>query len=240
MLRPEVIEAPPRESPGRRLSSFLHRHPRLRLGLLLTPPLSWLLLAYLGSLAVLFVAAFWRLDPFTAEVVHDYGFQNFRQLWESDVYRAITQRTVADRRGGDRHRRRARVPDRLLHGEGRLAADAEPARRRDPAAALGELPRQGLRLADHPPGAGDPELGARAARALRPRLRERRHLARLLVPLAAVHDPAGLRGPRADPARRCSRRPSDLGAQGPADALARRPPARAARRSRPARSSPSR
>src|SRR5687767_6693626 len=58
------------------------------------PPLSWLLLAYLGSLAVLFVAAFWRLDPFTAQVVHDYGFQNFRQLWESDVYRAITQRTV--------------------------------------------------------------------------------------------------------------------------------------------------
>ena len=83
-----------RESPARRLSSFLDRHPRLRVGLLLTPPLSWLLLAYLGSLAVLFVAAFWRLDPFTAEVVHDYGFQNFRQLWESDVYRAITQRTI--------------------------------------------------------------------------------------------------------------------------------------------------
>ena len=43
---------------------------------------------------MLFVAAFWRLDPFTAEVVHDYGFQNFRQLWENDVYRAIAQRTV--------------------------------------------------------------------------------------------------------------------------------------------------
>ena len=48
---------------------------------------------YLGSLAVLFVAAFWRLDPFTAEVVHDYGFQNFQTLWESDVYRTIAQRT---------------------------------------------------------------------------------------------------------------------------------------------------
>ena len=95
---PEVTEAPSREGPGRRLSSFLHRHPRLRLGLLLTPPLSWLLLAYLGSLAVLFLAAFWRLDPFTSQVVHDYGFQNFRLLWESDVYRTITQRTVAHRR----------------------------------------------------------------------------------------------------------------------------------------------
>ena len=88
------IEAPSGESPGRRLSSFLFRHPRLRVGLLLTPPLSWLVLAYLGSLALLFVAAFWRLDPFTSQVVHDYGFQNFQQLWESDVYRRITLRTI--------------------------------------------------------------------------------------------------------------------------------------------------
>jgi putative spermidine/putrescine transport system permease protein len=88
------MEAPPREGPGRRLSSLLHRFPRLRVGLLLAPPLSWLLLAYLGSLAVLFVAAFWRLDPFTSQVVHDYGFQNFQTLWEREVYRDIALRTV--------------------------------------------------------------------------------------------------------------------------------------------------
>ena len=41
------------------------------------------MIAYLGSLAVLFVAAFWRLDTFTAEVVHDYGFQNFELLWRA-------------------------------------------------------------------------------------------------------------------------------------------------------------
>jgi putative spermidine/putrescine transport system permease protein len=62
--------------------------------LLLTAPLGWLIAVYLGSLVVLFVAAFWRLDPFTAEVVHDYGFQNFQLLWENDVYRTITTRTV--------------------------------------------------------------------------------------------------------------------------------------------------
>ena len=89
------IEAPSGESPGRRLSSFLFRHPRLRVGLLLTPPLSWLVLAYLGSLALLFVASFWRLDPFTSQIVHEYGFQNFQQLWESDVYRRIALRTIA-------------------------------------------------------------------------------------------------------------------------------------------------
>ena len=91
---PDALEAPPRHGPGRRLASFLHRHPRLQVAGLLAPPLGWLVGAYLGSLAILFVAAFWRLDPFTAEIVHDYGFQNFRQLWESDVYRAITQRTL--------------------------------------------------------------------------------------------------------------------------------------------------
>jgi putative spermidine/putrescine transport system permease protein len=87
-------EAPRRPGPGRRLSSFLLRHPRFSLAALLAAPLGWLVFAYIGSLAVLLVAAFWRLDPFTAQVVHDYGLQNFRLLWESDVYRAITFRTV--------------------------------------------------------------------------------------------------------------------------------------------------
>jgi putative spermidine/putrescine transport system permease protein len=87
-------EAPPRVTPGRRLAAFLYRRPRLQLGLLLTAPLGWLVAVYLGSLAVLFVAAFWRLDPFTSEVVHDYGFRNFELLWENDVYRTITTRTV--------------------------------------------------------------------------------------------------------------------------------------------------
>ena len=88
-------ETPPRPSAWRRLSSLLFRHPRAQLALLLAAPLGWLVVAYIGSLVVLFVAAFWRLDAFTAEIVHDYGFQNFRTLWDSDVYRAITQRTVA-------------------------------------------------------------------------------------------------------------------------------------------------
>nr|MBA3348582.1 ABC transporter permease [Actinomycetota bacterium] len=77
-----------------RLSSFLHRHPRLRLSLLLSGPVGWLVIAYLGSLAVLLVAAFWRLDPFTSQVVHEYGIDNFRTLWERDVYRTIAFRTI--------------------------------------------------------------------------------------------------------------------------------------------------
>jgi putative spermidine/putrescine transport system permease protein len=85
---------PPRRSLGRRVAAFLYRHPRTQLGLLLSAPLGWLVIAYLGSLAVLFAAAFWRLDPFTADVVKDPGLQNFRTLVENDVYRQITTRTV--------------------------------------------------------------------------------------------------------------------------------------------------
>jgi putative spermidine/putrescine transport system permease protein len=55
----------------------------------------WLVVAYLGSLAVLFVAAFWHLDAFTSAIVKDYSLQNFETLWNSDVYRQIALRTVA-------------------------------------------------------------------------------------------------------------------------------------------------
>jgi putative spermidine/putrescine transport system permease protein len=84
----------PRSGPGRRLATFLYRRPRLQLGLLLSAPVAWLVIAYLGSLAVLFVAAFWRLDPFTSEVVRDYGFQNFETIAKGDVYRTIALRTI--------------------------------------------------------------------------------------------------------------------------------------------------
>jgi len=81
-------------SAGRRLADRLYGHRRLQLGLLLAGPMGWLGIAYLGSLAVLFVAAFWRLDPFTAEVVHDYGLQNFETIIESPTYRTIAGRTI--------------------------------------------------------------------------------------------------------------------------------------------------
>ena len=86
---------------------------------------------------------------------------------------------------------------------------------------------------------GDPQLGARPVRAQRPRLRQRRHVARLLLPVAAVHDPADLRGPGADPglaARRVGRPRRAARAHLPA----RDPAAGAARASSPARSSRSR
>ncbi|HWJ80874.1 MAG TPA: ABC transporter permease [Nocardioides sp.] len=76
------------------MAYFLHRHPGARLGLLLTPPMLWLGAAYLGALAALFITSLWGQDPFTGEVVRQWNLDNFRLLWESEVYRRIAFRTV--------------------------------------------------------------------------------------------------------------------------------------------------
>ena len=79
---------------SRRLSDLLHGHRKTQLGLLLAGPLGWLVVAYLGSLAVLFIAAFWHLDEFSGKVVHSYSTANFETLWNDHVYRTIVLRTV--------------------------------------------------------------------------------------------------------------------------------------------------
>lgn len=86
----------PAEEAGvrRRLSALLHRHPRAKLALLLGPPVAWMLVVYLGALLLLFLSAFWRVDPFTSGIQHRWGLQNFRTLIDSPVYRTIALRTM--------------------------------------------------------------------------------------------------------------------------------------------------
>ena len=79
---------------SRRLSDLLYGHRRTQVSLLLAGPLGWLVIAYLGSLAVLFIAAFWHLDEFSGKVVHSYSTVNFETLWNDHVYRTIALRTV--------------------------------------------------------------------------------------------------------------------------------------------------
>lgn len=80
--------------PRNRVSTVLHRHRRLRLGFLLGPPMLWLGVAYLGALGALFITAFWGQNPFTGDVVREWNLDNFRLLFESEVYRRITFRTL--------------------------------------------------------------------------------------------------------------------------------------------------
>jgi putative spermidine/putrescine transport system permease protein len=76
------------------VSAFFYRKPKLRLGFLLSAPLLWLGLAYLGALAALFVTAFWHTDAFTGQVVIEWSLDNFKTLFSDAVYRTITFRTV--------------------------------------------------------------------------------------------------------------------------------------------------
>jgi putative spermidine/putrescine transport system permease protein len=78
----------------RPLSRTLYRLPRLRLALLLSGPVAWLVVAYLGSLAVLFASAFWTTNSFTGAIVRQPTTDNFAALLRSSVYRAITLRTL--------------------------------------------------------------------------------------------------------------------------------------------------
>ncbi|MCO6005031.1 ABC transporter permease [Actinoallomurus purpureus] len=80
--------------PVRRLAGLLYRRPYLRLAGLLSAPLLWLVVAYLGALAALFAAAFWTTDVFTGEVVRQFNLGNFQELWSQGVYRTITLRSV--------------------------------------------------------------------------------------------------------------------------------------------------
>jgi len=79
---------------GRRLAGLFYGRPRLQLGGLLTAPMAWLVILYLGSLAILLVTAFWTVDPLSGNVIKEYGFQNFEELVDVPVYRDIVWRTV--------------------------------------------------------------------------------------------------------------------------------------------------
>jgi putative spermidine/putrescine transport system permease protein len=85
---------PPGASLARRLAGALYRRPRVQLGLLLSAPLGWLLIAYIGSLALLAVSAFWRLDPFSGNIVTEPTIKNFQDLIGSNIYRTVALRTI--------------------------------------------------------------------------------------------------------------------------------------------------
>ncbi len=83
----------PRPPVPRRLAAWLHRHPRTRLGLLLASPIGWLVVIYLGSLAILFLNAFLTRDAFSGATIYEPTLDNFARLLE-DPYPGITLRTL--------------------------------------------------------------------------------------------------------------------------------------------------
>ena len=84
-----------RSSPLRRLSGALYRRPRVVLAALLLPPILWLVVIYLGSLALMFVSSLWRLDPATSAIVREPSLANFVDVLSGDKpYLRIAQHTA--------------------------------------------------------------------------------------------------------------------------------------------------
>jgi putative spermidine/putrescine transport system permease protein len=81
-------------SVGRRMAGFFQGRPRVTVGALLAGPLGWLVIGYLGSLAVLFAASFWNVNSLTGEVQQTFTLDNFKTLINEPVYRTIALRTV--------------------------------------------------------------------------------------------------------------------------------------------------
>jgi putative spermidine/putrescine transport system permease protein len=89
-----VSPAPKGAGRSRAISRFFFTHPRARLASLLATPLAWLLILYIGSLALMIVAAFWRIDSFTNAVIRQFGTGNFEVLFSNSVYRTVAIRSI--------------------------------------------------------------------------------------------------------------------------------------------------
>ncbi|MGH8974293.1 MAG: ABC transporter permease [Acidimicrobiia bacterium] len=76
------------------VGKLLRGRRRTQLAILLSAPLGWLVVAYLGSLAVMLFNGLWRFELGTQVVIKELGLSNFQRLWNEEVYRTITIRTV--------------------------------------------------------------------------------------------------------------------------------------------------
>jgi putative spermidine/putrescine transport system permease protein len=91
---PSVPSVP--RGPDRRgaLSAFFAPKRRTRLAALLSLPMLWLVVAYLGSIGVLLASAFWTRDYFTGNVVHQLSTSNLHAVYTESIYRTVALRTL--------------------------------------------------------------------------------------------------------------------------------------------------
>src|SRR6478752_8763750 len=81
-----TTSAPPTSiRPGRggffgRLSDLFWRRPKLLLFLMLTPPLLWLGIIYIGSLIALLLQSFFSIDDFSGLVNYEFTLATYAQL----------------------------------------------------------------------------------------------------------------------------------------------------------------
>jgi putative spermidine/putrescine transport system permease protein len=73
----------PERGPGDWFTRLFWRHPGLLLALLLTPPLLWLGVVYLGSLFALLLQSFYSIDEFSGLVVPEFTLKTYAELFRA-------------------------------------------------------------------------------------------------------------------------------------------------------------
>lgn len=76
-----TLPAPAADGVGRRAARLLYRNGWLLLILLLTPPLLWLGVVYLGSLFALLLQSFYSVDGFTGMIVPEFTLSTYGDLF---------------------------------------------------------------------------------------------------------------------------------------------------------------
>ncbi|GAB4578266.1 MAG: ABC transporter permease [Anaerolineales bacterium] len=76
-----------------RISNYLYLRPKTFLGLMLAPPVFWLGIVYLGSLATLLLNSFFYLDDFTGLIVREFSFRSYAQLFTQSNIDIVTRTT---------------------------------------------------------------------------------------------------------------------------------------------------
>jgi putative spermidine/putrescine transport system permease protein len=86
--------APRGGSVVRRVSAKLYPHRGVKLGITLGPTLTWMVVVYLASLALMLVTSFWHTNELTSKIDRQWSLENFQTLLNGSVYRTIVIRTI--------------------------------------------------------------------------------------------------------------------------------------------------
>lgn len=77
-----------------KVKKYMQQRPTARAAFLLSLPLLWLLLVYIGSLLALFITSIWKIDTFTSKIIRQFTLQNFIDIFSDRAYFNVTVRTL--------------------------------------------------------------------------------------------------------------------------------------------------
>ena len=76
------------------MRDLLNKRAGARAATLISLPLLWLVVLYIGSLFALFITSIWQIDTFTSKIVREFTLQNFIDVFTDRAYFNVTIRTL--------------------------------------------------------------------------------------------------------------------------------------------------